>query len=269
MYDDIPLPDGFYLAVTAFLGLVLGSFATALAYRVPRDISILKKARSACTSCGRNLTALDLVPLFSWLALRGRCRGCGAKIGWQYPLIELATLSLCLAFYFRFGFQPPQIFFFFALAPLVAAIVAIDIEYKIIPDSLNLAMLGAGIGMLAGNALQSPDAVGFIVAKGGEGLAAAILYVAVSLGLRQAIMIWRKKDALGWGDVKFFAVAGFWLGLNPDSAAYLMLVAGLIGIFLAIVWQKIRKEAEFPFGPAILLAFIAMLLWQGPVFLLQ
>lgn len=269
MYDDIPLPDGFYLIATVFLGLVLGSFATALAYRIPRDISILKKARSACTSCGRKLTALDLVPLFSWLALRGRCRGCGAKIGWRYPLIELGTLALCLAFYFRFGFQVPQVFFFFALAPLVAAIVAIDFEFKIIPDGLNLAMFGTGAAMLATNAFLSPDAVGFIVSKGGEGLAAAALYVAVSLALRWGIMIWRKKDALGWGDVKFFAVAGFWLGLNPDSAAYLMLVAGIIGIFLAFAWQKIKKEAEFPFGPAILLAFAAMLLWQGPVFLLQ
>lgn len=269
MHDDIPLPDGFYLIATIFLGLVLGSFATALAYRIPRDISIMKKARSACTSCGRKLTALDLVPLFSWIALRGRCRGCGAKIGWQYPLIELGTLALCLAFYFRFGFQVPQIFFFFALAPLVAAIVAIDFEFKIIPDSLNLAIFATGVAMLATNAFQSPDAANFIASKGGEGLVAAILYVAVSLGLRWGIMIWRKKDALGWGDVKFFAVAGFWLGLNADSAAYLMLVAGVIGIFLAFLWQKIKKEAEFPFGPAILLAFVAMLLWQGPVFLLQ
>lgn len=269
MYDDIPLPDGFFLGVTVFLGLVLGSFATALAYRVPRDISIFRKARSACTSCGRDLTVLDLVPLFSWLALRGRCRGCGAKIGWQYPLIELGTLALCVAFYARFGFQVPQVFFFFALAPLVAAIVAIDFEFKIIPDTLNLAMLAAGIGMLVANAFQSPDAIGFITQRGGEGLGAAILYVGVSLALRQGIMVWRKKDALGWGDVKFFAVAGFWLGLNPDSAAYLMLVAGVIGIFLAVIWQKIKKEAEFPFGPAILLAFVTMLLWQGPVFLLQ
>ena len=156
-----------------------------------------------------------------------------------------------------------------ATVMLVAAIVAIDFEFKIIPDGLNLAMLAAGIGMLAANAFQSPDAIGFITQRGGEGLGAAILYVAVSLALRQGIMIWRKKDALGWGDVKFFAVAGFWLGLNPDSAAYLMLVAGVIGIFLAVIWQKIKKEAEFPFGPALLLAFAAMLLWQGPVFLLR
>lgn len=268
MYDDVPLPDGFFLGVTVFLGLVLGSFATALAYRVPLGISILKKTRSACTACGRQLTALDLVPLLSWAALRGRCRSCKAAIGWQYPLIELGTLALCLGFYFRFGFNA-QVLCLFALAPLVASIIAIDFNYKIIPDSLNLAMFVAGCVMLCVAAYQSPDALSFITAKGGEGLGAAVLYVSVSLALRQAIMIWRKKDALGWGDVKFFAVAGFWLGLNPDSAAYLMLVAGVIGIFLAVIWQKIKKEAEFPFGPALLLAFVAMLLWQGPVFLLR
>ncbi len=268
MYDDIPLPDGFFLCVTVFLGLVLGSFATALAYRVPLGISILKKTRSACTSCGRQLTALDLVPLLSWMILRGRCRSCGAAIGWQYPLIELGTLILCLGFYFRFGFNT-QVLCLFALAPLVASVTAIDFNYKIIPDSLNLAMFMAGVAMMCVSAYQSPDAIAFIVSRGGEGLAAAILYVAVSLALRYAIMVWRKKDALGWGDVKFFAVAGFWLGLNPDSAAYLMLVAGVIGIILALIWQKIKKEAEFPFGPALLLAFVAMLVWQGPVFLLR
>ncbi|HYD19382.1 MAG TPA: prepilin peptidase, partial [Patescibacteria group bacterium] len=221
-----------------------------------------------CPSCQQDLAVRDLIPVLSWLWLRGRCRRCQAPIGWQYPMIEIGTVALCLAFYSRYGFSA-QTLCLFALAPLVTSIIAIDLNFKIIPDGLNLAMLLLGIVMLGLNAVQAPDAASFILERGGQGITAAVIYIAASLFLRWAIMVWRKKDALGLGDVKFFGVAGFWLGLNPDAGAYLMLVAGVIGIILALFWQRVKKEAEFPFGPAILLAFVAMLLWQGPVFLLQ
>lgn len=262
--DD--LPQEFFIAVTVFLGLVLGSFATALAWRVPRGISIFRRARSACPSCNRNLTAPDLVPVFSWLFLRGRCRTCGAKIGFEYPAIELATLLLCLLFYARFGMRVETLCLF-ALAPVLVSIIAIDFRFMIIPDGLNLAILGIGAAGLLAGAATSPEGPDFLIARGGESLAGAVLYLAVSLALRYGVMAALKKDPLGMGDIKFFAVAGFWLGLNPDSGAYLMMASGLSGVVLALLWRHFRKEAEFPFGPALLAGFIAMLLWQGPVFL--
>ncbi len=260
------LPQGVFLALTVFLGLVFGSFATAVAYRVPRDISIVKKQRSACPSCNRSLTALDLVPVFSWLFLKGRCRSCKAKIGARYPLIELATLCLCLAFYARFGFTP-QSLCLFALAPVITAIAAIDFEFKIIPDGLNLSIAGLGVACLAAGAAEAPEAFSFIAEKGVAALAGAAVYFCASLVLRYVVMAVLKKDPLGWGDIKFFGAAGFWLGLNPDSGAYLMLCAGVFGIVLALVWRKLDKGPEFPFGPALLAGFTAMLLWQGPVFI--
>ena len=76
-----------------------------------------------------------------------------------------------------------------------------------------------------------------------------------------------KKDPLGMGDIKFLAAAGLWLGLNPESAAWLMFVSGAAGIMIALVWKKTRGEAEYPFGPALLTGFVCMLLWQGPGFI--
>ncbi|MBI1216194.1 MAG: prepilin peptidase, partial [Alphaproteobacteria bacterium] len=148
--------QGFHLALTVFLGLCFGSFATALAYRLPRGISMVKRVRSACPSCGHPLGVPDLVPVFSWLFLRGRCRHCRAPIGWRYPLIELATLFLCLVFLHRFGFSPPLLAVF-VLAPLVVSIMDIDIHHKIIPDALNISIAGAGAAALLLTALDAAD----------------------------------------------------------------------------------------------------------------
>lgn len=261
------LPGEVFLALTVFLGLVLGSFATALAYRLPRGLSIVKMKRSACPSCGRALGPADLVPVFSWLFLGGKCRTCKAKIGWQYPAIELATLFLCLLFYWRFGFSLP-VLCLFALAPVITSIMAIDFAHKIIPDGLNLAVAGIGLAALAANAALAADPPEFLVEKGAEALIGAALYGFGAAILRHGVMLALKKDPLGMGDIKFFAAAGLWLGLNPDSAAWFLMAAGVSGIFLALVWQKAKKEAEFPFGPALLAAFTAMLAWQGPGFML-
>lgn len=260
------LPREFYLAVTVFLGLVLGSFATALSYRLPRGLSIVKMKRSACPSCKRPLSAPDLVPVFSWLFLRGKCRTCKAAIGWQYPAIELATLLLCLLFYARFGFSLP-VLAFFALAPVVVSIAAIDFTDKIIPDGLNISVAALALVALGANAALAANPPDFVLEKGVEALAGAAIYCAAALLLRYGVMLALEKDPLGMGDVKFVAAAGMWLGLNPDSAAWLMFVAGAAGIMIALVWKKMRGEAEYPFGPALLAGFIAMLLWQGPHFI--
>lgn len=249
--------EGLFLPLTAFLGLCLGSFATALVHRLPRGISMVKKAHSACPACGHDLSARDLVPLFSWLALRGKCRHCGAKIGARYPLTELATLGLCLGFYAAYGFTA-QAFALFALAPVLAAIVAIDLGHKIIPDALNLAVLALGAAAFA---LGDPGAAGLEAA-----LAGACLYGGASWLLRFAFLKIKQREALGLGDVKFFFAAGFWLGTDLMTAALFMLLSGGLGVALALAWKKIAKEEEFPFGPALVIAFAALVFYSRPFF---
>jgi len=256
------LPAAAGWGITVFLGLVFGSFATALSYRLPRDISIVKTAHSFCPACNHRLTFLDLFPLLSWLALRGKCRHCGARIGWRYPLIELSTLLLCMGFYARFGLDP-QVFILFALAPVLIAMADIDLHYKILPDGLNLCVFGFALLALLLGAFMTDNPPEFILSQGGEGLAGAIIYVTVALILRQSVMLVLKKESMGWGDIKFFAGAGLWLGLNALAGAYFMLVSGLSGVILALLWRRATGEREFPFGPSILTAFVAVLLWFG------
>lgn len=230
------------------LGLCLGSYATALSWRVPRGISMIKKERSACPSCDRNLGVLDLVPVFSWLFLRGRCRYCGARIGLRYPVIECATAALAGGFYYFFGPAAATLAMIFA-APVLIAIIDIDLHYKIIPDSLNLALLVLGGIVLA----LTPEA------DWADALAGMAVYGLGSFLLRFVFMKIMKREPMGLGDVKFFAVAGLWLGAGVEKMALFLLLAGVLGTVLGLCWRRIAKDPEFPFGPALILSFIAVL----------
>jgi leader peptidase (prepilin peptidase) / N-methyltransferase len=261
------MAEGLELAVTLFLGLCLGSFATALSWRLPRGVSISVE-RSRCPSCKRALGIPDLVPVFSWLFLRGRCRGCKAGIGWRYPVIELATLLLCLGFYARFGFSGPTLVLF-GLAPVLVAMADIDLEFKILPDALNFAVGLLGLAALIANGFVATDALDFIERHFPPALGGAGLYALTSVALRQGVKAALKKDPLGWGDVKFFAAAGFWLGPDLLRLAHFMCAAGLAGTVMALAWRHWRREAEFPFGPALLAAFVLVLLLEPPLFIFQ
>jgi len=255
----------FDIIVVVFIGLVLGSFATALCYRLPRDLSMITKVHSQCPSCAHNLGVLDLVPLFSWIFLAGKCRYCRAPIGVQYPLIELATLALCLLFYSAYGLKP-ETAAIFILAPVLVSIIDIDLRYKIIPDSLNLAIFLTGVAALGVNAAMAAQPLDFIVEQGAPALGGVLLYGLGSLLLRQTAQAIMKREAMGLGDIKFFAAAGFWLGLNANAAAMLMMISGLSGIALALAWKKRTGEAEVPFGPSLIIAFIAVLCFFPPGF---
>ena len=254
------------IATVVFLGLVLGSFATALAYRLPRDLSMITKVHSQCPSCGHNLGVRDLVPLFSWIFLKGRCRYCQAAIGMQYPLIELATLALCLLFYSVYGLKP-QTAMIFALAPVLVSLIDIDLRYKIIPNGLNLAIFLVGVAALGINAAMAASPAAFIMEQGAPAIGGTLLYGLGSLLLRQGAEVILKREAMGLGDVKFFAAAGFWLGLNANAASVLMIVSGMSGIGLALIWKKRTGEAEVPFGPSLIIAFIGVLWFFPPAFM--
>lgn len=261
------MPEGIYLGITVFLGLALGSFASALSWRLPRGISISIE-RSKCNSCHHALGIPDLVPFFSWVFLRGRCRFCGAPIGWRYPLIELATLCLCLLFYARFGFSPSTLLLF-CLAPVVVAAADIDFAHKILPDSLNITVLALGAAVLFANAFGAANPPDFITDQLEGAVGGMILYAAVALILRFVCMKMLKKDPLGWGDIKFFAAAGFWLGVDLQAFSHFLLLSGLAGVAIALVWRHIRKELEFPFGPALLAAFVIVLVLEPPPFIFR
>jgi prepilin signal peptidase PulO-like enzyme (type II secretory pathway) len=237
---------------SALIGLCLGSFATALTYRIPRGQSwIVSKGRaehSACPSCHHSLPWFDLFPLLSWISLQGRCRYCRATIGWQYPGIEVAALLACLCIYGVFGLTLTGVIVMLAV-PFLVSMVAIDLEHMILPDQINLILGVLGTVYI----LSSVGIAGIAWA-----VLAAVVYAALSYATAWAMTKILKKDAMGLGDVKFFAVAGLWLGL-PMLPAFLMF-SGLIGIGLGLMWKILWKKERFPFGPALILSFFACLL---------
>src|SRR4051812_49974778 len=121
-------------AIAAPFGLLIGSFLNVVAYRLPRGESLVKP-RSRCTSCGEEVRSYDNVPVFSWLALRGRCRHCGTRISARYPLVEVATGALFVAIGARFhdSWALPA---YLVLGAALVAISAIDLEHYIIPNRI-------------------------------------------------------------------------------------------------------------------------------------
>jgi len=255
------------------LGLIVGSFLNVVIYRLPimlerewrsqaaevlaagteaslpagsADRFTLSTPRSACPNCKAPITALQNIPVISWLVLRGRCASCKVKISARYPLVELATgvLSAWAAWHFGFGAAA-------ACALLVTwaliALTGIDIDYQLLPDNITLPLMWAGllasvaIGPLTGAALPvSPrDAI----------IGAAAGYVSLWL-VFHAFKLVTGKEGMGYGDFKLFAALGAWLGWKVLPLVIVLSAAtgALLGI-LMIVLQGRDRRAPMPFGP--------------------
>jgi prepilin signal peptidase PulO-like enzyme (type II secretory pathway) len=264
-YDVLSTPV-FSYALVSFIGLCLGSFATALSHRLPLGQSIWRKTRSACPACERNLEAIDLLPVVSWLLLRGRCRRCGAPIGLRYPVIELATLVLCLSFLYLFGLSP-ALFAMLAVAPIIVSVVDIDFRHRIIPDGLNLSI--AFLGFAAIFLFYIPEARGAEMAaeRLTAGAAAALAYGFGSFALRAVVKAILKKEPIGCGDIKLFAALGVWLGLSLENLAYLAMLCGGGSLLIGFFWRRWSNDPEYPFGPAIIFSFLCLLFYRaGAIF---
>lgn len=214
-------------------------------------------ARSACPSCHKTLSVRDLIPVLSWISSGGKCRYCKTPLSPRYPLIELATAGMCILLYLHFGLTAQGIVSFF-LAPLIVSMIEIDFRYKIIPDEINLSLALFGVLFLFfkdGAFLENlPDAI-----------LGMLLYGGISLALRFSFMKIMGKEALGLGDVKFFAAIGLWLGGGLEIFTLFLFLSGGLGVALALVWTRLSGEREFPFGPALALAFLISLLYGNMI----
>lgn len=255
MSVHLPLEQAFLLLFVFILGLFFGSFATAIAHRVPAGLSwsFRRKGesvpRSACPSCGTVLGPLDLVPVFSWLALRGRCRHCRAPIGWAYPATELATGLACAGVLAGRGGGDPVTIGLILACPFLMALLLIDLRHFILPDSLNLILAGLWASVVAASAWQGADAIGLLAGGVTGGAVFGLLALALGWVMKKAL----GKDALGLGDVKFFIVAGLWLGAM--MLPVFLIFSGFAGVVFGLVYRIVTKQAYFPFGPALIIAF--------------
>ncbi len=234
----------------AVLGLVAGSFATAASHRLATDLP-LAMDRSRCPKCDHVLGPADLLPVFSWLASRGRCRYCRAPISSRYPIIEVLTTAIFVASWWL-GADDALRAALLALTGLGLVIITVaDLEARIIPDKALLAMIPLAAAWRWHLGLDWID-----------GILGVVLGGMVTYGLRAGFKALRGVEAMGLGDVKFIALAGFYVGVT--GLAPLLVLGGVIGIVFGMLWRAGGRGATFPFGPALccaLAVLIAQPIW--------
>ncbi len=239
------------------IGLLLGSFSTALSYRVPRKMS-WGAVRSACPSCKHPLGVFQLVPVFSWILSKGKCSFCKATIPAFYPLSELVCAFLCLGVYTVYGLNVEALIIIAAI-PFLMSLFLIDVRHMILPNQLVFILFVIGIVRLF--YLSIHDVFSNFQEMAVHYLGGALVFSFVSLSIGFVMTKVLKKDALGMGDVKFFMVSGIWLGLN--ALGYFMILSGCLGVVFSLLWRCFVGAKTFPFGPALILSFYILLLFQG------
>ena len=236
MIDTAP-PPALLIAFAAALGSVVGSFLNVCIYRLPIRKSIVWPA-SACTKCGHELSWYENIPIFSWIALRARCRSCGAPIASRYPIVEAITGAMFAAAWWYYG---PGVVLAsrLVLGCMLLVLFAIDLEHHLLPNAVTLP--GIAIGFLFSAISGEPgwiDSLVGILVGGGILFAIAEVYYRV-----------RKEEGLGMGDVKMLAMIGAFIGWKLTLMTLMMasLSGTIIGVALIISRRGTMKYA-LPFG---------------------
>ncbi len=249
MYPNLISP-GALAAFAALLGLVMGSFLNCLAWRLVHGESVMR-GRSHCAACGHTLGAGDLVPLLSWLALRGRCRYCGAPVSARYPLAELICAAAYGSLALRYGFSPDALRFL-VLASVLLAVSLVDVEDGWVPDRLLLAgALGWALTLLL-----EPEAIQARLLRGLLGAAALFLPLLLLVLAADKLL---GRESMGGGDLKLFALLGLYFGW--ERGLLLVILSCLTGLASAVVMGKAAPGKPFPFAPSMAIAAWITALW--------
>lgn len=264
-----------FIAIAGILGLLVGSFLNVVIHRLPimmerqwraecaeflgageaasppQERFDLAAPRSRCPHCGHAITALENIPVVSYLMLRGKCSSCGTKISARYPLIEIFTAALSVAVAWRFGFGWAAGAALLLTWALVALSV-IDFDHHLLPDSITLPFLWGGLALSLFNVFASSYA-SIIGAMAGY-LSLWSVYMAFKL--------LTGREGMGYGDFKLLAMFGAWLGWQALPVVVLLssLVGAVVGISLVLLRGR-DKNIPIPFGPYLAAAGWIALMW--------
>jgi leader peptidase (prepilin peptidase) / N-methyltransferase len=284
-------PDAF-IALALVVGLLVGSFLNVVIHRLPimldrqwraecaglvaagagaepapppveasrPDAYNLVVPRSACPQCKAPITALQNIPVVSYLALRGRCASCSARISPRYPAIELLTgvASAVVAWHFGYGGSGACAI---VITWFLIALTFIDMDHQLLPDSLTLPLLW--FGLLASITGWASDGNALPVSPGSAIIGAAAGYLSL-WSVYHAFRLLTGKEGMGYGDFKLLSALGAWLGWQMLLPIVLMSasVGALVGIAL-IVSRRQERANPMPFGPFLAVAGWLAMLW-GP-----
>ena len=241
--------------IIGIIGLMIGSFLNVCIYRIPQGESIVFPP-SHCSGCMHPLVPGDLIPLISYVMLKGKCRYCGEKIAVQYPVVELLTAIFFLLVYHEYGFSGKGITAVIMVCLLMIASL-VDLNHMIIPNKLNLAIavVGAGKLLFVQDITVLDSFCGFFLGGG-------VLFL---MGKLAGMIL--HKEAMGGGDVKLLAACGIFLGLGRTLAAMLFaFYSAAFIIIILLVLKKLKRNQYVPFGPFISAGVIAVILYFEPLY---
>lgn len=251
LFDVADVPHSVWLGVAALLGLVFGSFVTALSYRLPRGLDFVR-ARSQCPACGTTLIARDLVPVVSWVLNAGRCRACAAPVSPRYPFIELITAAVfASAAWFTQDLAALAVLLPAAVVMMTLSVIDLETRRLPLPLIAALALLCLAWRWLGDGDLIFGLMLAAGIAAGGVALAAA------TRGLMD-------QPLLGAGDA--YAVAAASIALPLTQFGVFLGLAGAFGLILGLAWRVFKKEQLFPFAPALFAAMWLSLLFGEPLY---
>ncbi len=273
MTELLAASPALYLTAVGVLGLLLGSFLNVVILRLPALLDYTWKSqcrelgettgapleappgivrpRSHCTKCGHEITALENIPVLSFLWLRGRCSACGSRISWRYPLVELLTAAASVTVAWKLGFTVQAAAALGLTWALIAAAV-IDLDHQILPDNITLPVLWAGLLL---NVFDTYTDLASAV------LGAAAGYLSLWL-VYHGFRLLTGKEGMGFGDFKLFGLFGAWLGWQFLPLIILLAsVSGAILGVLAMLVLRRDRSVPIPFGPFLALAGWIALLW--------
>lgn len=246
----------YYTIVLFIFGITLGSFYNVVGYRLPRGESIAYPA-SHCTKCGHRLTPLELIPIFSFLFQKGKCKKCGDKISWFYTIFEFATGILFSISYLVFGFSINLLIALTFISMLLIVIIS-DYQTMIIPDELLIftgALLIIEIYFKDINLLLNSLINGLLMF--------AIMFLMKLLADKLF-----GRESMGGGDIKLMLIFGIAFngifGINqgwPTSCMSICL-ASFIGLPISLIYLKKSNNHEIPFGPFLSIAAIILVIFQ-------
>lgn len=243
-------PPLFNLLTVFVFGLCIGSFLNVCIYRIPQNLSIVRP-RSRCPKCGYQIPFYDNIPLVSYILLKGRCRNCQNTISFRYPMIELMSGLLAVSTFLRFGLSVEGVIYY-AFIEVLLMITFIDIDHRIIPDSISLP--GIPINFIASFFISSvtwKEALIGILVGGGSLFIVASLYHLIT-----------GREGMGGGDIKLLAMIGALIGWK--GVLYTIFVSSAIGTVVGIIFMILKHgtmKLAIPFGPFLAIGAISYVLF--------
>ena len=245
------------------LGSCVGSFLNVCIWRMPRSQSIIFP-RSHCVHCGSIIRWRENIPVLSYILLRGRCSSCKKPISWRYFAVELLTGILFALLYAKFGLSSDLLLYLILLCGLIVA-TFIDLDFQLIPDSVSFGGLAAG---LAASVLYPVffDAAGrgaaFFDSAAGALIGGLSIYAVGAAGkllFRKKLEMINEDSAMGFGDVKFLAMIGAFLGWKRVLLVFFL--APFFGASVGLILKFRYKVETIPYGPYLSLAALIAVFW--------